>query len=132
MHLRTLVLSLALGSTALLAAPRPVFAQQVSDADRKAARDLYNDGYQLQQAGKNAEALDRYQRSLAVYPAPTTALHVAQCKAALGKLVEAAEDYRAIAGTTLPAGSPAAFQQAKDQAVIELGQVEPRIPHVKI
>lgn len=105
---------------------------QVSDADRTAARDLYNQGWSLQQAGRYADALDRYQRSVAVFPAPTTAFRIAQCKEALGKLVEAAEDLRAITHAALPAGSPSAFVTAQRDATSELAAVEPRIPKVTI
>jgi hypothetical protein len=128
----SLLLLLSLVTAGAVTVARPVAAQQVSDADRKAARDLFNDGATLQAAGKYAEALDKFQKSIAVYPAPTTALRIAQCKASMNRLVEATEDYRAIINTALPAGSPAAYQQAKDQAAVELAQLEPTIPRVKI
>jgi hypothetical protein len=110
----------------------PVLAQ-VSDADRNAARDLYVEGVALQKAGKYQEALDRFQRSLAVYPvAPTTAYHMAQCKEALGQLVEAAEQLRLVRDTPLPPGASEAFNQAKNDAAAELTQLEARLPKVKI
>src|SRR5205823_1970734 len=106
---------------------------QVSDADRNAARDLYIEGMALQKAGKYQEALDRFQRSLAVYPvAPTTAYHMAQCKEALGQLVEAAEQLRLVRDTPLPPGASEAFAQAKNDAAAELQQLEARIPKLKI
>ena len=106
---------------------------QVSDADRNAARDLYIEGVALQKAGKYQEALDRFQRSLAVYPvAPTTAYHMAQCKEALGQLVEASEQLRLVRDTPLPPGASEAFNQAKTDAAAELQQLEARIPKVKI
>ena len=122
-------------ATLLAAAALPAVAraqQQVSDADRNTARDLYNEGYKLQQQGKYAEALDRYQRSISVYSAPTTAFRIAQCRAALGQLVEAAEELRAVANAQLPAGSPDAFVKAKQEATTELASIEPRIPKLKI
>ncbi len=128
----SLLLFLALATAGAVTSARPAAAQQVSDADRKAARDLFNDGATLQAAGKFAEAIDKFQKSIAVYPAPTTALRIAQCKASLNRLVEATEDYRAIINTALPPGSPPAYQQAKDQAAVELAQLEPTIPRVKI
>lgn len=105
---------------------------EVTDADRTAARDLYNAGAALQQQGKHADALDKFQRSVSVFPAPTTLLHVAQCKIALGRLVEAAEDYRAIINVTMPKGSPPAFFDAQKMAAQELGTLEPRVPHAKV
>ena len=105
---------------------------EVTDADRTAARDLYAAGAALQQQGKYADALDKFQRSVSVFPAPTTVLHVAQCKVALGRLVEAAEDYRAIVNVTLPKGSPPAFYDAQKMAGQELKDLEPRVPHARV
>ena len=62
-----LSLSATLSAAATMVAS-PASAQQISDADRKAARDLFNDGATLQAAGKFAEALDKFQKSIAVYP----------------------------------------------------------------
>jgi len=127
MKARSLLFVCALG----LVAPSAI--AQISDADRNAARDLYVEGVALQKAGKYQEALDKFQRSLAVYPvAPTTAYHMAQCKEALGQLVEAAEQLRLVRDTPLPPGASEAFNQAKTDAAAELTQLEGRIPKVKI
>ncbi len=117
----------ARAQTANNAQPRPV-----SDADRAAARELAAQGFQLQQAGSFAEALDRFDRAQAVFSAPTHLLHIAECEAALGKLVEAAETYRTVVQTPLPEKSPNAFVQAQQQAAAELSQVEPRIPFIRV
>jgi len=123
-------LSFFVALSVALAAPARA---QISDADRNAARDLYNEGWQLQQAGKYTEALDRYQRSLSVFPtAPTTAYRMAQCKEALGKLVEAAEQLRLVATTPLPPGASESFNKAKQDAAAELQALEPRIPKIRI
>ncbi len=105
---------------------------QVSDADRAAARDLFFEGVKLQNEGKFPEALDRFNRAQRIFSAPTHLLHVAECQVATGMLVEGAETYRTLVRTPLPAGSPPAFTQARDQGAAELAQVEPRIPSVKI
>ncbi len=106
---------------------------QVSEADRTAARDLYVEGSQLQQQGHYAEALDRFQRSLAVFPtAPTTAFRIAQCKMALGQLVEAAEELRLVATQPLPQGANQDFVKAKNDATAELAALEPRIPKLRV
>jgi hypothetical protein len=106
--------------------------QPISDADRLAARDLYNQAAALQLEGKFEEALGPFMRSFEVFPAPTTALHVAQCQASLGHLVEAKEDYEALLGATVPEGSPPAFYRAQDQAKVELDALDPRIPRIRI
>ena len=70
-------------------------------SDRAAARELAMQGAQLQQAGNCAEALDRFARAEAIFPAPTNLVHEAQCEAQLGKLVEAADHYRMVVRTPL-------------------------------
>jgi hypothetical protein len=107
-------------------------AQQVSEADRQGARDLWQQGYQLQQAGQYAEALDKFTRAQAVFSAPTNLLHMAECQAQLGMLVEAAETYRGLINLALPPNSPPAFGAAQTQGKAELQQVEARIPKVII
>src|SRR5512135_3539061 len=134
MNARSLFTIVALGTGVFASSPRLAHAQQsISDADRNAARDLYNEGVALQKAGRYTEALDKFQRSLAVYPvAPTTAYHMAQCKEALGKLVEAAEQLRLVRDTPLPPGASEAFNEAKQDAAVELQSLEARIPKIKI
>jgi hypothetical protein len=126
------VLSSLAFAGALVAAPRAAQAQNVSDADRNAARTLFFQGVDLQNAGKFADALDKFTRAQSVVNAPTNLLHIAECQAALGRLVEAAESYRAVGRYSLPANAPQAFVAAQSQAQGELGQLEPRIPEVTI
>ncbi len=114
-----------------VAAPRLAHAQ-VNDADRAAARELYVQGVGLQEVGKFGEALDRFNRAQAVFSAPTHLLHIAECDAALGKLVESAETYRTLVRTPLPDGAPNAFVQAQKQGAAELTQVEPRLPSIRL
>lgn len=113
--------------------PAPVYtATPPSDADRAAARDLFTQGAALQQQNKPGEALDAFARSMSVYPAPTTAFRIAQCKAMLGRLVEASEGYRAIINAQLPAGSPPAYVDSQKASADELAKLEPRIPKARI
>ncbi len=104
----------------------------MTDSQRAAARDLFKEGDTLQRAGKLTEALDKFQRAQAVFDAPTNLLRIAECEAALGRLVESAEAFRAVLRAQLPSGSPPAFQAALDQANGELAQVEPRIPRLTV
>jgi hypothetical protein len=71
-------------------------------------------------------------RAQQVFSAPTNMLRIAECQAALGRLVESSESYRAVVRTPLPAGSPPAFQAAVEQAKAELSQVDPRVPKVTV
>ena len=107
-------------------------AQQVSDADRAAARDLFNKGVELQNQQKFPEALDHFERSQKVVNAPTNLLHIGQCQAALGRLVESAEAFRAAARFQLQPGAPAPFVAAQNEANTQLAAIEPRIPELKI
>jgi hypothetical protein len=127
--MRKLVLLLTLCAAPLAASPARA---QVSDAERAAARQLFKEGDDLQREGKFPEALDKFQRAQQVFSAPTNMLRIAECQAALGRLVESSESYHAVVRTPLPAGSPPAFQAAVDQAKAELSQVEPRVPKVTV
>jgi PEGA domain len=117
---------------ALTCAPLAAHAQSVSDADRAAARELYVQGVQLQESGRFGDALDRFERAQSVFSAPTHLLHIAECEAALGKLVESAETYHTLVRTPLPDGAPNAFVQAQKQGAAELTQVEPRLPSIRV
>ncbi len=121
-------------ASALLAffVPRSALAQVVSEADRQAARELFQQGFQLQQAGNYEGALDKFERAQAVFSAPTNLLHIAECQAQLGQLVESSETYRGLARLALPKDTPQAFVAAQTQGAAELQQIEPRIPRVRI
>jgi tetratricopeptide (TPR) repeat protein len=125
-------LELLLVATLVVSASAGQAGAQVSEAERAAARELFRQGDELQRASKFPEALDKFQRAQQVYAAPTNLLRIAECDAALGRLVESAEAYRAVVRTTLPAGSPPAFQAALDQARAELEQVAPRVPKLVV
>jgi hypothetical protein len=118
--------------TSVLLGASPAALAQVSDAERAGARELFKEGDQLQRAGHFAEALDKFQRAQQVFAAPTNVLRIAECDAALGRLVESAEAYREVLRTPLPAAAPPAFQAAVDQAKAELSQVEPRVPRLVV
>src|SRR5262249_40398378 len=63
---------------------------QMSEGEKKAAaRAAYQEGVQLQDQGKPAEALARFEAAQGLYDAPTHLLHIAECQALTGKLVEA-------------------------------------------
>jgi hypothetical protein len=134
MRTSSLLLSFAsiISLTSVLLGASPRVLAQVSDAERAGARELFKEGDQLQRAGHFAEALDKFQRAQQVFAAPTNVLRIAECNAALGRLVESAEAYREVLRTPLPAGAPPAFQAAVDQAKAELSQVEPRVPRLVV
>src|ERR1700691_20763 len=98
--LRLLMLLALPGAAAALSWSTPARAQ-VTESERAAARQLFKEGDELQRAGKFTEALDKFQRAQQAFSAPTNVLRIAECDAALGKLVESAEAYRAVARTAL-------------------------------
>ena len=106
---------------------------QMSEGEKKAAaRAAYQAGVQLQDQGKPAEALVKFEGAQKLYDAPTHLLHIAECQALLGKLVEASETYQSMIVKPLPAGAPEVFQQAVDQAKAEAPALRARIPTLKV
>lgn len=106
---------------------------QMSEGEKKAAaRAAYQAGVQLQDQGKPADALVKFEGAQKLYDAPTHLLHIAECQALLGKLVEASETYQSMIVKPLPAGSPEVFQQAVDQAKAEAPALRSRIPTLKV
>lgn len=105
----------------------------MSDSEKKAtARAAYLDGVALQDAKNCQEALARFETAQKYYPAPTHQLHIAQCQAATGKLVEAQETYESLVHATLEKGAPDAFKQAQDDGQKELTALRPRIPTLRV
>ncbi len=104
-----------------------------SEGERKnLARVLYTEGIKLQEQGKYADALLKLEAAQKQYQAPTHLLHIAECQAVLGRLVDASENYRQLARMSLPEGAPDAFKTAQQQGAGELQTLEPRIPQLKI
>jgi len=110
-----------------------VVSAQPSEGERKSqARILYQEGVKLQEAGSYAEALTKFEAAQKQYNAPTHLLHMAECQAMLGKLIDATENYRVLSRMNLPADAPQAFVAAQQQGAAELPAVEARIPQLKL
>ncbi len=106
---------------------------QMSDTEKKAAaRAAYQEGVKLQDDGKAGEALVRFESAQKLFDAPTHLLHIAECQALTGRLVESSETYETLARKTLAPGAPDAFVQAQQQGQAELGALRPRIPTLRI
>lgn len=118
-------------TAALAASPSP--STDMSESERKAtARAAYLEGIGLQEKGSCPSALVRFEAAQKLYSAPTHLLHIAQCQAATGKLVEASETYETLARTPLTKDAPEVFHQAQDEAKRDLGLIKPRIPTLRI
>jgi hypothetical protein len=108
-------------------------SSSMSDSERKAsARASYLEGLDLQAKGNHAEALVRFQTAQKLFDAPTHLLHIAQCLASSGKLVEARETYETLAHRALAPGAPEPFRDAVDTGKRELDELQPRIPTLRI
>jgi len=106
---------------------------QMSDTEKKAAaRAAYQEGVKLQDDGKFADALVRFESAQKLFDAPTHLLHIAECQALTGRLVEASETYETLSHKTLPPGSPDAFTQAQQQGQAELPALRARIPSLRV
>lgn len=107
-------------------------AQEESDADRNAARELAEQAAKALEAEDFAKAQDLYQRAYALVPAPTLSLRHARALAKGGRWVEALEAYVRTTRTRLDDKSPAAFREAVEQAQAELAELRPRVPRATI
>ena len=110
----TFALTLAtLGTTGALAtfAPAAHAQAQMSETEKKAAaRSAYTEGVQLEESGKFAEALARFEAAQKLFDAPTHQLHIARCQAKTGRLVEASEHYEALTCCSLSVDASDAFK----------------------
>lgn len=126
-------LSLLLASAAVPAiVALPSIARAQSAADKSTARDLAIEGIEAYGEGKHAEALDKLERAQALYDAHVHLVYIARCQVALGRLVEAAESYRALARKPLPPDASEAVRKAQEEGAAELAALEPRIPRLRI
>lgn len=111
----------------------PDTTSALSESERKAtARAAYIEGVGLQDKNDCAGALPKFEVAQKMFNAPTHLLRIAQCQAALGKLVEAQETYETLTRMTFAADAPTAFKQAQDDAKKELPALKPRIPTLRV
>lgn len=107
-------------------------AQDSSDRERAATRQLGIDGLKLYQAGDYAAALEQFQRAHELVGLTTSGLWTARCLAKLGRLVEAAERYLEVTRMTLPADARPKHVDAQREARQEREELLPRIPKVTL
>lgn len=100
----------------------------VSDADRATARSLTVEGYDALDRKDYVTAADRFERADSLYHVPTVTLGLARAQVGLGHLVSALATYSRIVREGTPAGGPAAFAKAVDDARRELDALSPRVP----
>lgn len=115
------------------AAPEP---RQLSDAEREEARALFVAGSAAVDAGRWADAIDRFERAYALTDAPSALYNLAMALRALGRHREARDDFtRLLEHHELDPELRAQITQLRREAsarvaVIELGGLEPELEHV--
>lgn len=111
----------------------PDMTSSLSESERKAtARAAFIEGVALQDKNDCAGALPKFEVAQKMFSAPTHLLHIGQCQAATGKLVEAQETYETLTRMTLAADAPQPFKQAQEEGKKELPALKPRIPSLRV
>ena len=111
----------------------PDTTSSLSESERKAtARAAYIEGVGMQEKNDCAGALPKFEVAQKMFSAPTHLLHIAQCQAVTGKLVEAQENYETLTRMAIAADAPQAFRQAQDEGKKELPALKPRIPSLRV
>ena len=103
-------------------------ASEPSAADVATARELFRDGARLAQNEQWQEALDAYERSMALRPSHLTRYGIAVCQERLGRLVEAMENLRIFLGSRHDRSTIDYVPTARDL----LSNVEKRVGRIKV
>jgi hypothetical protein len=101
---------------------------QPSDAELRAARELFMQAEQDEDAQRWADALEKLQRVSAVRQTPGVRYHVALCEEHLGHLAAALNDYKS-------AEDQARTEKAQDVLRLvgkRLADLSPRVPHLTL
>jgi len=118
-----------LGRGAVAQAPS---TQVPSDVDLATARELGNDAWEALDRNDYVTAEDLATRALSLYQAPTLYQARALARRNLGKLVSAAEDYRAVLRFAVSPAEPSEYKEARASARSELDRLEPQVPHLTL
>lgn len=102
---------------------------EATDA-RAAARARGEQGLQLFEAKRWADAYTAFREADALYHAPTLTLFMGHCQKNLGRLVEAKALYARLVNEPVPVAAPEQFRKAQAQARGELEALGARIPRL--
>jgi hypothetical protein len=118
-----------LGAVTLCVALGTAHTAGAATAEEKAgARAAAMEGVKAYKDGRWQDALDMFSRAEGLVHSPVHMLYIARANSKLGHLVIAQETYMAAYREYLDPSAPPAFQRAKEQAQIELRELEPRLP----
>ncbi|MEZ4376084.1 MAG: hypothetical protein R3B07_35085 [Polyangiaceae bacterium] len=118
----------------LLSAAAPVGAQPSAgpdEATRAEARRLGYDGLSAFEAKRWAVAYERFRAAEELVHSPVFILYMARSKSKLGDLLEASRLLASVERSGSP-GEDAAWQRARDDAALELQELERRIPKLVV
>jgi hypothetical protein len=105
---------------------------QPTQSARDAARAMAEKGYELYEAGKYAEAMVHFRLAEERFHASPHLLFIARSYVKLGKLVRGRDAYAQVIAEKLANYAPDAFRQAQADARRELGELQPRIPTIRL
>lgn len=114
----------ALGQTSPLA--------NVRETDRDMARVLARQAFNEFDAGRYLAAVERFDKAIVLFDAPTLRLGRGEAHAALRNLVLAAADFRAAASHRPIPDEPSSFAPARQRASLKYGEIQARVPRITI
>lgn len=103
-----------------------------TDSSRDRARTLAIAGAELFDAGRFAEALDRFREARHHFQAPTILVMEARSLVELGRLVEALSVYTEAEAQVLPVDASARLVQAKRDAAREAAEIRAMLPRLVV
>jgi hypothetical protein len=129
-----LVASVGAALLVALSASSPLWAAptEPTDAERKEAKALANEGLALFGKGDYTGAVERLGRAEALVPLPTITLQRARALERLGRWVEAKGAFGIVVATDLPKTAPPVHKKAVADARKELSELEPRVPRLTV
>ena len=112
----------------LAVAPDVARAQEPSESEMAAARELFQSGLEHARAGRWDDARADFERSWSIAQVPTTLLNLAGAQAESGQLVAALESYREF----LPLATGRRAARYRVQAEEALAALEARVPKLEL
>lgn len=114
----------------VIAPPQTALAQ--TDADKTTARRLFFEARDAYDAKDYPKAVELFERSNQLYPAPTAALGLGRALVGAGQLVRAYETFTAISSQSVPKGASDPFKRAVSSAKKERSALESKLPSLVI
>jgi hypothetical protein len=119
------------GPPAARAETPPGAAAARPDFDRERAIEIGVNAIELFHQGNYRLALERFQSAERARHSPVFLLYIARSHAKLGQLLEAKGYYTRVVAEQLPEAAPAPWVSARDDAALELVELEARIPSIQ-